>query len=220
MLPFAKRYLIAVILMLCSGSCLASAEPVRPKAPQAGNRAPKKTQQHVVSAAERGKADVAAWLASLDKSFQSGAVRPIDDLSDAGVSYFVSLYFFCAVRVGDCPFILDTVLEGDVIQSKSEGVAACPTMSRFWKTWLAGDFDARTKYSISPAIAEKLDSFNESERPQYVKCKDTVALIVEDRSNFEARYASDGDARQSLDRTRKLLDEIWEKGVDISVGNH
>lgn len=194
-----------------------AAEPTQPSKVQSGEMVLEDTSQREVSAAQRGKAEVSTWLKSLDQCFKDGAVRAPAELGDAGVNYLASFYFFCAARSGGCSFILDSILESDVILSKEEKEASCPTMSRFWKAWIAADFDQRIKYSISSAVAEKLDDFNSTQRPRYVRCTDTVALVLADRSALEARYALQGEARLSLDRTRKLLEEIWQKGIDISA---
>lgn len=192
------------------------AEPPAASKPQQGEMVLEDTTQRALSASQRGKAEVTGWLTSLDQVFKGGSVRVPTDLGDAGINYLASFYFFCAVRGGGCPFILDTILESDVVRSKEEKSVSCPTMSRFWKAWLAADYDERAKYSLSPAVAEKFDDFNATQRPRYVRCKETVALVLADRSALEARYAPDGEARLSLDRTRKLLEEIWQKGIDIS----
>ncbi len=212
-----KPLCAALAALLLFSNSFAAADPAASGALQSGEMALEDTRQRPVPASQRAKASVEKWLDSLDQSFRSGAVRPVEGLDDAGVSYMASLYLFCAVRAGGCPFILDTVLESDVILSKGEKAASCPTMSRFWKAWLAGDFDERSRYSIAPATAERLDAFNTAERPRYVRCKDTVALILADRSNFEARYSENGVARQSFEKTRKLLQEIWEKQIDITA---
>ncbi len=215
------KYRLTLSLSLCAITVAARAanvcaEPSAPASRQHGDMVLEETDQRTLSASQRGKAEVSTWLNSLEEVFRDGAVRSPAALGDAGIGYLASFYFFCAVRAGGCAYILDTILESDIIRSKEEKSASCPNMSRFWKAWLAADFDQRAKYSISSAIAEKFDDFNSTERPRYVRCKETVALVLADRSALEARYAPAGEARVSLDRTRKLLEEIWQKRIDIS----
>jgi len=205
--------LVALSLPAASGQERAGGSPS-----QSGDITLEDTHKRPKAASARGSEDLKAWLASLDASFTSGAVKEPRELSDEGVHELAALYFFCAVRAGSCPFILDTALESDVIVSKNEREASCPTMSRFWKVWVAGDFDQHARYAIGAGAAEQMDSFNTQERPSYVKCKGTVAEILEDRSNLEARYQAGGEARTSLDRTTKLLDDLAARGVNYRAG--
>ena len=185
---------------------------------QSGDIQLEDTSKKTKDAPERGRDELNAWFSSLEKSFRSGIVREPVQLGDAGVTYLAMFYFYCTTRIGSCPFILDTILESDVIRSQNEKENSCPTMTRFWKAWLAGDFDSRAKYEISAAVAEKMDQFNSTERPRYIKCKDAVADILEDRSNLESRYGESGVASANLNRTRSLLQELWAKGIDVFVG--
>jgi len=91
-------------------------------------------------------------------------------------------------------------------------------MNRFWKRWLAGDFDARAKYRVSAASGAKLAAFNASDRPRYIKCRETVRAIVDASADKKERYAQDGEVQTSIARTQSLLDEIWGKNLDIFDG--
>ena len=213
-----RTFLSAVVIGVAAApgfSTLGQAESSKQHGVQSGDIQLEGTEQRSLSTSERGKQELQSWLTSMEKSYASGATRDPIDLGDAAVTYLVRLYFFCSSRTANCPYILDTVLESDVVSSKNERTIACSNMSRFWKGWLAGDFDQRIRYDIPASLAERLDAFNSEERPRYVRCKDAVAEILEDKSNFESRYAADGVAQVSLARTQSLLKELWDKNVDI-----
>lgn len=197
---------LACVISIISN--VAHGEPSGGSAVQSGDIAIEDPSRPVLPRDERGVKEARQWLTSLRASLTAPAGKPLAELGDSGVAYLDFLYFFCSVRAGECPFILDTILAGDVVESKAAGEPGCPTMTRFWKSWLAGDFDERAKYKVSASSGAKLSAFNNSQRPRYIKCKETVAELM------SAKSASEQGLR-GLDRTEALLREVTDKGIDI-----
>lgn len=205
----------ALIISLVCGVCVVSSSPLwaqdKPDAGssvQSGDITIEDPSHPVLSRDERGEKEAREWLSALRGRLVAPASGKSAELGDSGVSYLTFLYFFCSVRAGECPFILDAILAGDVLISKADGEPSCPTMTQFWKTWLAGDFDERSKYKVSAASGAKLAAFNASQRPRYVKCKETVAELMVKRDSAEG-------AQKSVGRTETLLREVTDKGINI-----
>ena len=203
-----RALIICLACVISSISNVANGEPSGASAVQSGDISIEDPSRPSLSQDERGEKEARQWLTSLRSRLSAPAAGPLTELGDSGVAYLDFLYFFCSVRAGECPFILDAILAADVAESKAAGAPGCPTMTRFWKTWLAGDFDERAKYKVSASSGAKLSAFNDARRPRYVKCKETVAELM------SAKSASEQGLR-GLDRTEALLREVTDKGIDI-----
>jgi len=155
----------------------------------------------------------AEWLGQMQKAIEAGGQGPIA-LPDANAFTFVTtMYLYCTTKLGTCPFILDTVLEGDVINARGSGSPECPIMSQFWRQWLNNDLEQRAKYLLSIGNASALATFNQNQRPKYLRCKDTVANELKQAP--ATRYASSGTVAQSVTRTTRFLTEVRNKQVDV-----
>lgn len=209
---------VGVALSLLVPVMSGEAQSKPPRELQEGEIKLESTRKQSRSLEARGRQETSAWMRSLQSTVQEKGARHPTELGDPGISYVAAFYFYCSVKLGDCGFILDALLEDDVITSRAAGEASCPTMNRFWKRWLAGDFDERAKYRVSAASGSRLASFNTNERPRYVKCRDTVGDIIHAPFNPDARYATDGEVRVAVARTNSLLEEIWAKNLDIFDG--
>lgn len=146
----------------------------------------------------------------------SGSVPPP---SDNMLSYLNAAYLYCAVNYGECPLILDAILEGDIVNSRMSKDAQCPTMTRFWKSWVRGDMEARHKYLVKTAFLKVTSDFNQQKRPAYIKCKETVATQISakepDNVYFKARYGADSAHTLVAAKTAKLLEELKVKVPNV-----
>lgn len=160
--------------------------------------------------------EVEAWGQSLQAavSAQKGAEAP-KALGEGGISYLNSLYLLCTAKRGPCGFILDSMLEADLLTSKQAGSARCPTMNRFWKGWLANEGDRRLQFQVPIARAAELIKFNNSERPRFIKCKETLEAIMADSNAFSGRYGSASAATKSVGALNALVQEVSKSNIDV-----
>ena len=169
------------------------------------------TEETVTSPQKAAESGAEKWIQSLLAAVKGGgAVGAVDDPT---MTYLNSLYLYCMHKLGTCQFVLDTVLEADVIYSKAQGKAECPTMSRFWKSWLRDEMEKRSKYLVSVGSAPAVAQFNSEIRPKYIKCKDTVAAALGETSSL--RYASGSPTQGALARFSELRTQISSKNIDI-----
>lgn len=78
-------------------------------------------------------------------------------------------------------------------------------MNRFWRSWLAGDFEQLVKYKISVANGAALATFNTQHRARYVRCKESVAASIKERTDSASRYQVDDNIAQSIEHSAKVL---------------
>ena len=211
--------LTAVALMALFGSASANAAPPD-ESVQAGEIEIEEVKEEHRDPRQQGEDQVQAWLVEMMRYASNGGVGDVSALSDDGAAYLPILYLYCLEKFGPCPHILDTTLESDVRDSRIKGEAACPMMSKFWKTWLASDLEGRSRYLLSVAHGTAVANFNARERSKYLQCKPTVKAIIAGPQASKSRYGAEGLVTAAVAKTTKLLDEIRTKHIDIhaSVG--
>ena len=155
------------------------------------------------------------WADALLKVVSSDGNGSLPSLEGASMSYLAVLYLHCTTKNGSCPFILDSILEADVLASRVDGTAKCPLMKSFWKTWLAMGLEERGKFLVSVASGLEMASFNSNERPRYVNCKATVAAILEDKAALATRYGPGTPTSTAVTRLVALLKAVKEDKEDI-----
>jgi hypothetical protein len=185
------------------------------EAVQAGEIAIEDTQEERRNPRERTRERVQSWLAGISNYAAHEGVGDVTPLGEDGIAYLSVLYLYCMNKFGPCPHILDVVLESDVREARLQGAAACPTMSGFWKTWLASDLEGRSKYLLSIGFGTAVANFNARERSKYIQCKSTIGAILEDPEAPKARYGDGGSITAAAEKTSKLLNEIEANGIDI-----
>ncbi len=151
-------------------------------------------------------------IATLSHGAQGASIpTPTDNI----LSYLNAAYLYCAVNIGECPVILDAVLETDIINSRVSKIAQCPNMTRFWKLWVKSDMEARHKYLVKTGYLKTTSDFNQNKRPAYIKCQQTVASETagsgSDEAYFKARYTPDSAHTLVAARTLKLIEEMKVK---------
>ena len=145
-------------------------------------------------------------------------------LSDAQLNFLGAAYLYCAINFGECPLLLDAVLEVDVINSRLNAQASCPLMTKFWKFWVRNDFENRHKYSVKTGFLKTTSDFNQNKRIAYLKCQGTVeSEIAASKSNqafFSARYHQDAPKNLVATKAIKFLKDLKAKvpNVFVAVG--
>jgi hypothetical protein len=205
--------IVASIIELWAMAPVLAAPPS--EAVQTGEIAIEDTQEERRDPRERIQGHVGAWLGGMTKYATNGGVGDVVPLGEDDTTYLSVLYLYCLNKFGPCPFILDVILESDVRDSRATGEPACPTMSRFWKTWLASDLEGRSKYLLSIGSGTAVADFNARERSKYIQCKPTIRAVLADPGAQKARYGAEGTVTAAVSKTAKLLEEIKAKEIDI-----
>ena len=158
---------------------------------------------------------VVEWGRAVQKIAREGGKGSAPALDDGAVSYLSVLYLYCTSTRGVCPFILDTILEGDIESSREVEKPSCPTMKKFWKTWLSSGMEERAKFDSSITRGLEVAEFNSKSRPRYIRCGVAVQEVLEDKVALAARYGPEGSSLKSIDSFLQFVEEVKEKKTDI-----
>jgi hypothetical protein len=208
-------------------SMLASAALCQVPAPTARHKRPAQSGEiqlqevvKTVSPQENVLAYFKGLLAQLDR-LAAGEITPAPKLQDESIFYLTGAYLFCAIRKGSCPFLLDSVLETDIINGRISKNAEAPNMTALWKLWIKNDFQRRVEYATPTGRMRDLMLFRKNTLPRYVKAKETVAAEisstpeVSDADFFKKRYEAASPQRAALDTTVKFLEAVKEQRLDV-----
>lgn len=139
----------------------------------------------------------------------------LGDLSDDMLNYLSALYLHCSVNYGVCPYILNAVLEIDVINSKNSGSAGCPNMKRLWNAWVRNNLEERHKYLVKTSFIQATSDFKAKDRPRYLKCDQTITDILKNSAGsaqfFKARYTEGSEYFQAAPKITALITQVIEK---------
>jgi hypothetical protein len=147
-----------------------------------------------------------------------GASIKIDELDDSEVHHLSGVYLYCSMTYGACPFILQTLLETDLINSYGGGPVACTNTKKFLTHYAKNDMHKRLSYLIPTALMAKKTNFEIAELPKYIKCQSTLEELLSklkgNEAGFKERYKEDSEANLALKRTNLILSKVKTK-----VGN-
>ena len=139
--------------------------------------------------------------------------------SDTTIRYLAASYLHCSVQRGTCPEILDAILEYDIIRSRIQKTASCPTMLRFWDYWIRDDLEKRHQYLTKTGFLSITTDFRKTIRPRYIKCGPTVAKELDGDQvqsvYFSRRYATSAAIVKSIDNAKVIMDGIREKVPNV-----
>jgi hypothetical protein len=215
--PFflAISFLIATIPILVAETPQTgtSRQPHRPNA-VSGDLVLEDTTQKVQTPKAAGQRMALEWTQALKASVEKGTPSTITAPEDAALNYLATVYLYCLHKRGPCPFILDAILEADVIAARSGASKGCPIMTRFWKMWLANELEQRARYLLSIGSGAAVSNFNAVERPKYLRCTDTVVKIVGEGA-ASARYGATGTSTRAVTQTAGLLNDIKGREIDV-----
>ncbi len=162
-----------------------------------------------------GLHEVSVWADALAQAASQSGEVSIASLKTEGVDYLTVLYLFCAKKLGACPFILESVLEADLMSAHRSASPQCETMSHFWKRWIDMDGDKRLEFSVSIGSASTLAQFNASSRQRFVKCQDTVSSVLAQKGDLSSRYGAGTPAAKNTATLKALIHEIEQKHIDV-----
>ena len=165
-------------------------------------------QRSALSPQKAAEDSAKKWLSSVTSAASAGQAVP--SLDDSGATYMGALYLYCLKRIGVCPFVLTTILEADITNAYGVGTPECPSMSRFWKAWLRGEMEQRSKFLLSIASGPAVADFNMKKRPAFVKCKGTVATALQKPKSERAT-----EWAVAIKQTNDLVKEIDTRGIDL-----
>lgn len=155
------------------------------------------------------------WGEELEKVVKEGGKAAPESLDDATISYLSVLYLYCTSNQGVCSFMLDSILEGDLLSSRSTGEPACPTMKKFWKAWLSSGLEERAKFNKSISHGLEVAEFNSTLRAKYIQCGGTVKSLLSEEGELPKRYGPEGTSTKQVAKFLGLLKEVESQKVDI-----
>lgn len=214
------------LLFLLSASCLllptGAAAQSSDRSAQSGDIVLEDTatrKRNPYQAGQDGAIEFMNGLSTAAVELSAGRAAAPASPSDGALDHLASVYLFCTIRAGTCPWILDAVLEADIMSAKTSNTAGCPTMERFWKAWMRNDMEKRQKFLVRTSNLTVTSEFTQHERPRYIKCRDTVAETLRDspavRDFFSKRYAASDGPQTKIARTTKLLTDLKAKVPNI-----
>lgn len=149
------------------------------------------------------QSDALQYAQAVSNSINSSNYTTVS-LSPAGVFYLNGLYLYCSAKTGACPFILDTILSGEFLNSRGQEKKSCPNMQAFWENWVKNAFEERLSYLAPVGSVATIKTFNESKRSRYIKCDETLA-----------KFSPDAEIKRNLALTVKLIEQIQLKKLNI-----
>jgi hypothetical protein len=209
--PFRVLFSLSLALFAHSLEAAAQAGTQKGQDRLSGEIAIEGTEETVSSPQKLAETGAEKWSQSLLAAIKSGGSVITPD--EPTITYLNSLYLYCMHKLGTCQFVLDAVLEADVVHSRISGKTECPTMSRFWKAWLRDEMEKRSKYLVSVGSAPAVAQFNSEVRPKYIKCKDAVAAGVAEGPSV--RYAQGAPVQLAITRFTEIRNQIISKNIDI-----
>lgn len=219
---FTGFFLFGVICLFCPQAIAQEGTSKKnPDGVQVGTIEFESTERAVTSYGDRQKESV-EYFDSLSKkitSLSSTGSASVSDMSDNVTFHMTGVYMYCSLKYGACPFVLDAILETDIIKSRQNKKASCNAMKTFWRKWIHGDMNKRIRYLMPTGYANKKANFDIKDRPRYVKCSKTVAeeakLKLSNKEFFSQRYSDDSQIVSSIKKTNLLLQTIEAKNINV-----
>lgn len=153
------------------------------------------------------------------KSLRTGGSASVGVVSDQILNFLTGVYLYCIVNSGSCPYILDAILETDIINARLGKNNACPNMMKFWTQWVRNNMDTRHKYLMKTAHFNVTNDFNKNQRPAFILCEDTVKKAISDSAPntdyFKRRYTDGSEPERAPTKLRLLLEKLKEEGIDV-----
>ena len=157
------------------------------------------------------------WITQAQEISKRGGEGIIGDLDPEIASYLSVLYFFCTVKEGPCPYVLESILDVEILRARATKQVSCSSMQRFFKGYLKHALDERGKFLYPLTRGLEMANFNEQSRPRFLECKDTVAAILEDKEVMAQRFGEKGQALESLGKLSALVRQVKSNKTDIYV---
>lgn len=160
---------------------------------------------------ERGQRDIKIALEGLLNDLEDGNITDyIPDLGGEALHQLSSAYLFCSQKQGPCVFILDTILELEILRSVKNDDISCQELKYFWKDWLDSNYDKQLKYNLKLGFIDKFNDFNANQIKKYVKCEDTIKDV------YRNNYFPSKEKIQDIKKTLNLIKLLGRKLGDVS----
>lgn len=164
-----------------------------------------------------------AYFKNLQQTLRAGAsgsINPITPPDDKILYHLGGAYLYCAIKQGICPFILESLMEIDIVNSRLANTPTCPTMKKFWKTYLANDLENRHRYSVLTGYLSTTSEFNSKVRPGLsTKCADTVKEQIQwgkpNDAYFKNRLKEGNTVQAKLAQTIAWLEQVKAKVPNV-----
>jgi hypothetical protein len=159
-------------------------------------------------------------LSNSVKSLSQGNISKASDASSDALNYFSVAYLVCTAETGACPMYLESLLEADVINARIDKNtnAPCRNLKGFWRAYIDNDLENRMRFMSKLGLVSKMTDFNETQRPKFLKCKDTVKIEttgnLSDSEFFKFRY-KDQARLEHINNSLSAVKDYKTKGVNI-----
>ncbi len=167
------------------------------------------------TAGQRRSLEYFEALSSATKSLPESGNAELKSLDDNAILYMNAVYLYCTTQKGTCKMVLDALLEGEIMSSKLKGSAECPTLTKFWKSWIKNEMERREEFMISTGLMRTVQDFTRDVRPRYIRCQAAVENEIGTGTDklqyFKARYAAESSQAKAVNDTAELLRLIKEK---------
>lgn len=157
------------------------------------------------------------WIKGARAAAKSGGDQVLTDLDPEVASYLSVLYFYCTVKEGPCPFVLDGILDVELMKARATKEISCVSMKRFFKSYLSHGLDDRGKFLYPLTRGLEMANFNQQDRPRYLECKETVTAILHDKEAVAQRFGEKGTSDEALMKLSDLLNGVKTNKTDIFV---
>lgn len=157
-------------------------------------------------------------LSSKITSLAGGNISTAESATPDALNYMSVAYLLCSVDNGVCPMYLDSLLEADVINGRINKSDECPNLKGFWAKYIANDLENRFRFMSKLGNVSKTTSFNENQRPKYIRCKDTVKVettgTMSDNDFFRIRY-KDSTKLDAIKKSLEAVRNYKEKKINV-----
>jgi hypothetical protein len=157
------------------------------------------------------------WIHQAEAVAKSGGEGNVGELAPEIASYLSVLYFYCTLRDGPCPFVLESILDVEILRARASKEISCSSMQRFFKSYLKHGLDDRGKFLYPLTRGLEMANFNEGSRPRFLECKETVAAMLNDKEIMAQRFGEKGEALGSLSKLADLVSQVKNNKTDIYV---
>ncbi len=151
------------------------------------------------------------FLGVLNDARDGKITEGVPKLGDEAINQLAAAYLFCSKRQGPCVFILDSILELDLLRSIRDGNVACDETKYFWKIWIENNYNKQVMYDLKLGLTDKFNDFNKNKIEKYLKCEDTIKQLN------KVGYCPSEEKINDIKKTLKLIVLLNKKFGDISL---
>lgn len=215
-----KGLQLIIVLLMFSGTFF-----VRSSSAQEGARQDYSTRELELSQQEEKNSyrmvqerTITKFKKLLDSLHHAESATPMI-LDKYELNYLSAMYFYCSLQSGECTFLLDGLLENELVMAVQSGDSSCPNMKEFWRRWVGNDMERRMEHEISIGYISRYQQFKKKDRPRYIKCPATVQGLLKASESpatlLSKRYAEGSPALANIEKTLTFITEAAERIPNI-----